>query len=88
MQDYSRVTADRALRQIPYLRNLPAPEREALIGACEFKQVPRGASLFSEGDQATGIFLILTGRIRLVRSSADGREQVLHEEGPGSTERK
>lgn len=75
----------RALQQIPYLRNMPGAERDALARACEFRRVSRGDCVFSEGDEASGIFLIVSGRIRLVRSSAAGREQVLHEEGPGST---
>jgi CRP/FNR family transcriptional regulator, dissimilatory nitrate respiration regulator len=30
-------------------------------------------------------FLIARGRVRVVRAAADGREQVLHEEGSGAT---
>jgi CRP/FNR family transcriptional regulator len=79
------MDAREALRQIPYLRKMAPAERDALARDCAFRNVARGVSLFSEGDEARGIFLIVSGRIRLVRSSADGREQVLHEEGPGST---
>jgi CRP-like cAMP-binding protein len=52
---------------------------------CEVRSISRGGWLFSEGDLATGVFLVLSGRVKLVRSSTDGREQVLHEEGPGTT---
>ena len=41
--------------------------------------------MFVEGDEAAGIFLVVAGRIRIVRSSDDGREQVLHEERDGTT---
>jgi CRP-like cAMP-binding protein len=40
---------------------------------------------FAEGDEPEGVFLIIQGRIKLVRSSEEGREQVLHEEGPEAT---
>jgi CRP/FNR family transcriptional regulator len=73
------------LDRIPYLRSMPVPEREALARVCELRQVPRGAAVFSEGAPPAGIFLIVRGRVALVRSSEEGREQVLHEEGPGST---
>ena len=45
----------------------------------------RGACLFTAGDAPAGVFLIVRGRIKLLRHSEEGREQVLHEEGPGST---
>ncbi|MDQ3169883.1 MAG: Crp/Fnr family transcriptional regulator [Acidobacteriota bacterium] len=79
------MTAADALAKIPYLRALPSAAREDLARQCVFQTIERGGSLFREGDAPTGVFLILEGRIKLLRSSADGREQVLHEEGPGAT---
>jgi CRP/FNR family transcriptional regulator len=79
------VTAADALARIPYLRVLPEAERAALAAHCAFQSLDRGACLFREGAAPAGVFLILDGRIKLLRSSPDGREQVLHEEGPGVT---
>jgi CRP/FNR family transcriptional regulator len=74
-----------AIQGIPYLRALPPGERAALVRFCAFRDLVDGELLFAEGDAPPGIFLIVSGRIKLVRSSADGREQVLHEEGAGAT---
>lgn len=79
------MTAGEALCRIPYLRTLPAGERERLAPHCSFKTLERGASLFTKGDAPAGVFLIVKGRIKLVRSSRSGREQILHEEGAGVT---
>ena len=79
------MTAGEALSRIPYLRTLPAGERERLAPHCRFKTLERGASLFTKGDAPAGVFLIVKGRIKLVRSSRSGREQILHEEGAGVT---
>lgn len=79
------MTAADALDRIPYLRNLPQAERAALAARCTFTSVARGAAVFTEGDAPAGVFLIVSGRIKLLRGSSDGREQVLHEEGPGVT---
>jgi len=38
----------------------------------------KGETLFSEGEEATGFYLLLSGSIKLCRMSADGREKVLH----------
>jgi CRP-like cAMP-binding protein len=70
---------------IDYLRELPASARSELARVSQLRQVARGNRVFSEGDVADGVFLIVSGRVRVVRTSADGREQVLHEEGARAT---
>jgi CRP/FNR family transcriptional regulator len=80
-----RARIAQELLRIPYLRRLSDPARSALAEVCRFKALPRGRVLFTEGQPADGIFLILRGRIKIVRTSSEGREQVLHEEGAGVT---
>lgn len=79
------MTPGEALTRIPYLRTLPAADRATLARHCTFRTLERGACLFTEGDPPAGVFLILEGKIKLLRSSKDGREQILHEEGAGVT---
>jgi CRP-like cAMP-binding protein len=83
----SKPTVDvaAALEAIPYVRALREEDRKSLASTCVVKALPKGAHAFDEGEPPTGVFLILSGRMHLVRSSANGREQVLHEEGPGVT---
>ena len=38
-----------------------------------------------EGEHAPGLFIVLHGRVRLSRTAADGREQVVAMLGPGDT---
>lgn len=45
----------------------------------------KGESLFSEGDEATGFYLLVSGHIKMCRVSPDGREKVLHFVRPGET---
>lgn len=77
--------AAQALDRVPYLRLLSADDRARLAGQAEVRRTSRGTLVFLEGEEAAGIFLSLAGRVRIVRSSEDGREQVLHEERAGST---
>lgn len=42
-----------------------------------------GHVLFITGDECRGLYIIETGRVRIYRTNSDGREQVLHVEGPG-----
>lgn len=45
----------------------------------------KGESLFSEGEPATGFYLLADGGIKLCKISPDGREKVLHFVHPGET---
>jgi len=39
--------------------------------------------LFTQGDNATGFFVLLSGSVRIYKASADGREYTLHRITPG-----
>lgn len=45
----------------------------------------KGEVLFSEGEMATGFYLLVSGSVKLCRVSADGREKVLHFVNPRET---
>lgn len=45
----------------------------------------KGEALFSEGEEATGFYLLVDGHLKLCRVSPDGREKVLHFVRPGET---
>jgi|SRR5437867_6110581 len=83
----TKVTVDAAagLAAIPYLAALPARERADLASRCLLNNVAKGKVIFAEGEPATGLWVILAGRVRLVRISPRGREQTLHVESAGAT---
>jgi CRP/FNR family transcriptional regulator len=53
------------------------------------RAVPRrynaGEIVFSEGEPCSGLYVVESGHIRIFKSSAGGREQVLSVDGPGSS---
>ncbi|MGH6689996.1 MAG: Crp/Fnr family transcriptional regulator [Gammaproteobacteria bacterium] len=83
----TKVTVDAAagLAAIPYLTPLSARERADLASRCRVTTVAKGKVIFAEGEPAAGLWVILAGRVRLVRMSTRGREQVLHVESAGAT---
>ena len=83
----SRIASDVAtgLATIPYLASLSARERADLAARCHVKLFGKRATVFTEGEPATGLWVVLAGSVRLVRMSARGREQVLHTESAGAT---
>jgi CRP/FNR family cyclic AMP-dependent transcriptional regulator len=54
-----------------------------LAERCVARDFAAGRVLFTSGDACRGLYVIETGRVRIYRTSADGKEQVLHVEGPG-----
>ena len=63
---------------------LSTPAADALRAHSTRRELAEGATLFREGDDAHGIFLILAGEVRVIRT-ARGRRHVLHTERAGGT---
>ncbi len=74
-----------ALRRITLFNALPSTLLDELGRPCGVRRVCKGELLFSEGDPADFLPLLLSGRVKLARSGPDGREQLLHlVQGPAS----
>ncbi len=66
------------LRRIPMLAGLPPAVLAELMALAVETPIRRGEVLFADGDPAAFLPLLLAGRVKLYRSDAEGREQVLH----------
>jgi CRP/FNR family transcriptional regulator, cyclic AMP receptor protein len=63
-----------------------SPEELRLLAARAVRRrYAQGELLFQEGDACKGLYIIAAGRLRIFKSSASGREQVLAVEGPGGS---
>lgn len=47
------------------------------------RELPRGSTLFREGQEGTAIYVLTRGSLRLFRTDAGGREAVIHMVRPG-----
>ena len=76
---------------IPLLKNsllfsgLNDADLASLAAITVRRSFAKGETLFSEGDEATGFYLLVEGHLKLCRVSPDGREKVLHFVRPGET---
>lgn len=64
-------------------RRLPEELFERVRCAGSRRTLASGVQLFSEGDQPGSVYAIVSGRVRLYRTTADGRQILLDERGPG-----
>jgi len=78
-------TSETVLRKTQLFAKLTESEMRTLSACVSKRHFGRGETLFSEGDQCHGLFVVAAGRIRIFKLSPSGREQVLAVEGPGSS---
>jgi CRP-like cAMP-binding protein len=74
-----------ALKRAQLFAGLTEPEMQSLSARAVRKLYDAGELVFSEGEPCEGFYVVLAGKIRIFKTSANGREQVLAIEGPGSS---
>jgi CRP-like cAMP-binding protein len=75
----------RQLAGIPLFAGLSRGQYEALARIGVRRSCRKGERLFSEGDEGTGFYVVLAGRVKIFKVSAEGKEQILHFVGPGES---
>ncbi len=73
------------LRRAPLFADLTDTEIKFLAERAVPRHYAPGEVVFSEGDPCPGLFVIESGTVRLFKTSAGGREQVLTIEKPGNS---
>ncbi len=73
------------LARIPLFAELSPAEREALAARAVGKSYAAGRRLFSEGEPCPGLYVLLTGRVKIFKTSPSGREIMLAVEEAPST---
>lgn len=62
---------------------LPAEQIEQLARIAIAKTYTKGEIIFQAGDEGSGFFIIVSGRVKVYKTSAEGKEQILHLFGTG-----
>ncbi|WP_310600308.1 Crp/Fnr family transcriptional regulator [Desulfobulbus sp.] len=57
---------------------LPAEQLQKIAAIVVGKQYPKGATIFHEGDPGIGFYLVASGKVKIFKTSFDGKEQILH----------
>ena len=73
------------LSKVPLFSGLTESELSFLVQRAVPRNYTAGQIVFSEGEPCTGMFVVESGHIRIFKSAASGREQVLSIDGPGSS---
>jgi len=73
------------LRKIPLFQDLSQKELGSLKSYIREKSFDKGEILFFEGEDCSRIFIVHTGRVKVFRTSASGKEQILEVLSEGDT---
>ncbi len=75
---------DDVLRSLPLFAGLGDDDWAALSARFTRLTVARGEAVFREGDEeASQLYVVLTGKVKIGQATADGRESVIAVLGPG-----
>jgi len=66
------------LRRCPLFSGLKEEDLKRIRTIALPKQVVKKGILFSEGEEAKGFYVILSGKVKLFKISPEGKEQILH----------
>ena len=68
---------------IPLFEGLPRDQHKDLSMIVKDQIFNRGQIIFSEGDDGTGFYVVISGRVKIYKLSSEGKEQILHIFGSG-----
>ena len=71
------------IAQIPMFDRLNTKQLEALAMIIIDQEIKRNQPIFAEGDEAKGLYIVVSGRVKVFKISFNGKEQILHILGAG-----
>jgi CRP/FNR family transcriptional regulator, cyclic AMP receptor protein len=78
-------STEEVLRRVQIFSGLDDAELRSLAARAVRKHYIAGQSIFLEGEPCAGLYVVAAGKIRIFKTSPNGREQILGMEGPGSS---
>lgn len=83
MPSLSKEEIAAALKAVPLFADLDDRQIETLAQRAVVRRAEPGELLFAEGDPCMGLYVIVSGAVKILKESAQGREQVLAIERKG-----
>ena len=78
MENIKKIVAENVL-----FSGLSDEELDKITRIGILKNYGRGESIFFEGDDGDGFYMVIEGRVKIFKMSLEGKEQILHIFGPG-----
>lgn len=72
-----------AIASVPYFRHLDPEAIESLVQSARVQKIEARGIVLLQDEPCAGLGVVVTGQVRVLRTSSEGREQVLRILGPG-----
>ena len=72
-----------ALATVPLFQGMDSQQLQELSRIVADQRYVRGQTIFAEGDEGVGFYVVISGRVKIFKLSAEGKEQILHVFGRG-----
>lgn len=77
------VTLEELLARIDLFKDLEEDELGAVAQLARRREIPKASLIFETGDDAAEVFVIASGKVKIVSASAEGKELILATLGAG-----
>lgn len=67
-----------ALKRCPLFAGTNDVDLDYLARICRVREVGKGEVLFSEGEEASGFYVLAEGKVKIYKLSPEGKERILH----------
>lgn len=74
-----------AFRRLYWFENLNDADLAILLPLVQCRRIEKETVLFNEGEAGNGVHFVLSGLVKIIRTSEDGREHILRIVQPGET---
>jgi CRP/FNR family transcriptional regulator, dissimilatory nitrate respiration regulator len=71
------------MARTPLFSGLSREDLNQIGGIAQQRDYKRGQAIFWDGDPGIGFYVVANGKVKIYKTSADGKEQILHIYGPG-----
>ena len=78
MGEYLEIISESLL-----FKGLPDHQIKQVRAIAVEKKIVKSETIFTEGEDAVGFYLVVEGMVKVFKSSLEGKEQILHILGPG-----
>lgn len=75
----------RSLKHVPLFEGLSEEELKEIRTIAAAMQVEKGEILFSDCEESNGLYVLLSGEVKLYKVSPEGKEQIIHVISPPDT---
>ena len=83
MSAMATTVSTAVLKAVPLFSSCPDEQLRMLAAVVTRKSVSRSTTVMASGDPTDSLYIVLSGRLKVLMSDADGKEVILSILGPG-----